>query len=35
MGKQLALVYRKMEKKALGAVQKEWTLVESLLNTKT
>ena len=35
MGKQLVLIYRKMEKKALGAVQKEWTLVESLLNPKT
>jgi molybdate transport system regulatory protein len=35
MGKKLALVYRKMEKKALGAVRKEWALVESLLNTKT
>jgi molybdate transport system regulatory protein len=35
MGKQLALVYRKMEEKALEAVRKEWALVESLLNTKT
>ena len=35
MGKQLALVYRKMEKKALGAVKKEWVLVESLLNNKS
>ncbi len=34
-GKQLILVYRKMEKKALSAVQKEWNLVESLLKTRS
>jgi molybdate transport system regulatory protein len=34
IGKQLILVYRKMEKKALSAVQKEWSLVESLLKAK-
>ncbi len=34
MGKDLVLVYRKMEKKALAAVKKERALVESLLNTR-
>lgn len=35
MGKELILVYRKMEKKAFAAVQKEWAVVESLLKAKT
>ena len=34
MGKELVLVYRKMEKKAFSAVQNEWNLLESLLNIK-
>ena len=33
-GKQLALAYRKMEKKAMNAVQKEWKEIESLLDSK-
>ena len=32
MGKNLVIVYRKMEKKAFAAVQKEWAVVEGFLN---